>query len=76
MKKKNDNNPNINNIAIIQYLLKNGDMKILVLADYDVQKLKHRVSIHMTKKVMSIQFYYNVSTNKYLHILQNGVIIK
>lgn len=67
----------INNVAIIQYELKNGDMKILAFYDYDIRSLKHRVSIHMaTKKVLSIQFYYNVSTNKDLQLLKKGVLIE
>lgn len=66
----------INNVAVIQYMTQKGEMKVLAISDYDVRSLKHRVSIHMAKKVLSIQFYYDVSTNKDIHVLKKGVILE
>ncbi len=67
----------INNAVVIQYQTKKGDMKVLAFSDYDVQKLMHRTTIHMgTKRVLSIQFYYDISTNKDIHLIAEGVILK
>lgn len=73
---KKSTEPKIDNFAIIQYQLKNGDMKILIFHDYDETRLKHRVSFHMPKKILSIQFYYNVRTNQTLHLIKNGVVVE
>lgn len=73
---KDKNETRINNFAVIQYELENGDMKILVFSDYDIWKLKHRVSLHIPKKILSIQFYYNVSTNDEIKLVREGVVIK
>lgn len=66
----------INNFAVIQYQLENGDMKVLAFSDYDVKRLKHRVSQHLPKKILSIQFYYNVTTNKDIKLVKTGVILE
>ena len=67
----------VNNAAVIQYQTKKGDMKVLAFSDYDEWQLKHRVSIHMCqKKVLSIQFYYDVSTNKEIQLIKKGVILE
>lgn len=66
----------ISNFVIIQYMTERGDMKVLAIQDYDIQRLKHRVAIHMHKKVLSIQFYYNVSTNEHLHVIERGVFLE
>lgn len=67
----------INNFAVIQYQLKNGDFKVLAFSDYDVDRLKHRVCIHLTtKKVLSVQMFYNVSSNGDLHLFKKGVILE
>jgi len=74
---KKDSSPAINNFAIIQYLTKKGEMKILAFSSYDVKYLKNRVTMHIgTKQILSIQFYYNVTTNGDLHILKEGVILE
>lgn len=69
--------PRINNFAVIQYMTKQGEMKVLAFSNYDVRKLKSRVCLHIgTKQILSIQFYYNVTTNGDLHILKEGVILE
>lgn len=76
-KKKTSEEPKIDNAAIIQYMTKNGDMKVLAFSDYDLRELKRRVAIHMgTKKILSVQFYYNIRTNKDVHLIQKGVILE
>lgn len=76
-KPKKPEEPRINNAAIIQYMTANGDMKILAFSSYDLNELKRRVAIHVsTKQVLSVQFYYNVRTNKDIHLVKKGVILE
>lgn len=64
------------NIAIIKYILASGDIKCLMFQDTDILKLKKRCSIHlMTKNILSISLFPNLTTNKLkLNLKKKGVI--
>lgn len=64
-----------NNIAIIQYELEDGRIKIVMLKRNDVRELKKIVGIHIgnKKKVLSVQFYWNLD-NKKINEFEEGTI--
>lgn len=68
--------PKINNLAIIQYQLTDGSIKVLAFSSYDKNNLNKRVGIYIgRRKVLSVQFYYNISTSQ-IKNLKEGVILK